>query len=120
MLRDAKRWNPSLKIVASPWTAPLWLKSGEQRAPRIGEGSFLDEPRAYETYAEYFVKFVQEYRRKGVLVDYLTLQNEPNHGGCGTMPCMLLPEWQEATLAIRVGQKLKAAGLTETKILGCM
>ena len=26
---------------------------------------------------------------------------------CGTMPCMLLPEWQEATLAIAVGSKLK-------------
>ena len=68
-------------------------------------------------YAEYFVRFVQDYQRKGVLVDYLTLQNEPSHGGCGTMPCMLLPEWQEATLAVRVGQKLQAAGL-KTKILG--
>ena len=32
-------------------------------------------------YAEYFVRFVQDYQRKGVLVNYLTLQNEPSHGG---------------------------------------
>ena len=142
VLRRARQLNPSVKIVASPWTAPLWLKTGHQVAPQIGEGSLLDTPQAYETYvsfdasfthlklglgmkdllctrryAEYFVRFVQDYQRKGVLVDYLTLQNEPSHGGCGTMPCMLLPEWQEATLAVRVGQKLQAAGL-KTKILG--
>jgi glucosylceramidase len=117
VLRRARQLNPDVKIVASPWTAPLWLKTGHQVAPQIGEGSLLDTPQAYETYAEYFVRFVQEYRAKGVVVDYLTLQNEPSHSGCGTMPCMFLPEWQEATLAIKVGEKLKAAGLTETKIL---
>jgi hypothetical protein len=116
VLRRARELNPDLKIVASPWTAPLWLKTGEQRAPQIGEGSLLDSPQAYETYANYFVKFVQDYQRKGVFVNYLTLQNEPSHGGCGTMPCMLLPEWQAATLAIKVGQKLKTAGLAETKV----
>jgi glucosylceramidase len=111
VLRRARSLNPNVKVVASPWTAPLWLKTGRQAPPVIGEGSLLDTDQAYETYANYFVKFVQEYERKGVRVDYVTLQNEPSHGGCGTMPCMLLPEHQEAKLAIKVGQKFKMAGL---------
>eukprot|EP01050_Picozoa_sp_SAG11_P000433 SAG11_NODE_13_length_26388_cov_67.360341_5_plen_640_part_00 len=117
VLKRARSLNPAVKIVASPWTAPLWLKTGHQSPPQIGEGSLLDTEQAYETYASYFVKFVQDYKKKGVPVDYLTLQNEPNHGDCGTMPCMLLPESQEAKLAIKVGQKLAAAGLNSTKIL---
>lgn len=61
----------------------------------------------------------QEYQRKGVPVDYVTLQNEPGHGGCGSMPCMLLPEPAEAKLAVLVGQKLAKAGLQNTtRILG--
>ena len=116
VLKRARSLNPAVKIVASPWTAPLWLKTGHQVPPRIGEGSLLDTDQAYETYSNYLVRFVQDYLKKGVPVEYLTLQNEPSHGGCGTMPCMLLPEHQAVKLAKKVGQKLKAAGL-DTQIL---
>jgi glucosylceramidase len=116
VLRRARQLNPRLKIVASPWTAPLWLKT---EGGTLGRGTLLPSERVYETYARYFVKFVLDYLRKGVVVDYITLQNEPGHAGCGTMPCMLLAEPDEARLAVLVGQQLAAAGLgKQTRILG--
>jgi len=120
VLRQARLLNPGLKIIASPWTAPVWLKDPPGRIPdQIGGGTLLDTEQAYDTYAAYFVRFVQDYVRKGVPVDYITLQNEPGHGGCGTMPCMLLPVAAEARLAVLVGKKLAAAGLgNATRILG--
>ena len=115
VLRRARQLNPALKIVASPWTPPLWLKTGGE----IGGGTLIDTAQVYETYAEYFLRFVQDYIRKGVTVDYLTLQNEPGHAGCGTMPCMLLSAAQEGRLATILGKKLAAAGLANTtRILG--
>jgi O-glycosyl hydrolase len=120
VLRQARKLNPDLRIIASPWTAPMWLKDPPGSIPdQIGGGTLLNTTQAYDTYAEYFLRFVQDYASKGVTVDYLTLQNEPGHGGCGTMPCMLLPEESEARLAILVGKKLAAAGLANTtRILG--
>ena len=63
VIRRAKVLNPSLTIVASPWTAPLWLKDPPGTAPnQLGDGTLIGTDQAYETYSNYFVKFVQEYR----------------------------------------------------------
>ena len=50
-------------------------------------------------------------------VDYLTLQNEPLHGGCGTMPCCRIEANSMARLIRVLGPRIQAAGL-KTKILG--
>ena len=70
-LRGALALNPHLKIVATPWSAPGWMKtSGEL----IG-GQLL--PTAYPAFAKYFVKFIQAYEAAGVPVYAVTPQNEP-------------------------------------------
>jgi O-glycosyl hydrolase len=45
----------------------------------IGGGTLLNDNQTYDTYARYLVKFVVEYAKKGVAVNYITLQNEPGH-----------------------------------------
>ncbi|MBA2077710.1 glycoside hydrolase family 30 beta sandwich domain-containing protein [Rhodanobacter sp. PCA2] len=63
--------NPDLLIIATPWSAPAWMKSS---ANLIG-GALLGQ---YEsTYADYLVRYVDTYRRYGIPIFALTVQNEP-------------------------------------------
>ena len=65
LLRQALRLNPNLKVMATPWSPPAWMKTNDS----LVGGRFKDDPRVYDAYARYFVRFVQEYRRAGVPID---------------------------------------------------
>ncbi|MGO4928413.1 glycoside hydrolase family 30 protein [Fundicoccus sp. Sow4_F4] len=67
----AQQLNPSLKVFASPWSAPGWMKTS---GSMIG-GKLLKE--YYSAYADYFVKFVEAYDEEGVMINAVTPQNEP-------------------------------------------
>ena len=80
LLRWAKRLNPRLRIVATPWSPPAWMKTG---GSLIG-GRLIDDPKIYRSYALYLTKFVEAYRAQGVTVNQITVQNEPqNHAPAG-------------------------------------
>jgi glucosylceramidase len=113
LLRQARALNPHLKIMATPWSPPAWMKTSDSL---IG-GRFKDDPRVYDAYARYFVRFLQEYRRAGVPVDAITLQNEPENRNPSGYPGMDLRDNEEARLVVAVGRALRRAGL-HTKILG--
>ena len=57
LLRQALALNPALKVIATPWSPPAWMKTS---ASLIG-GRLIDDPRIYDAYAQYFVKFIQSY-----------------------------------------------------------
>ena len=59
-------------------------------------GRLIDDPRIYDAYARYFVKFVQAYERAGVPVYALTLQNEPQNRNPSGYPGTDMPVRQEA------------------------
>jgi glucosylceramidase len=63
------------------------------------------------------VRFVRDYRRAGVPIDAITLQNEPQNSNPSRYPGMDLRDDEEARLAVAVGRALQRAGLN-TKILG--
>ena len=113
LLRQALALNPNLKILASPWSPPAWMKTN---GSLIG-GRFIDDPRNYQAYARYFVRFVQDYQRAGVPVDALTLQNEPQNRNPSAYPGMDLRDTEEARLVATLGPMLRRAGL-RTKLLG--
>jgi glucosylceramidase len=113
LLRQARALNPALKVMATPWSPPAWMKTS---GSLIG-GRLIDDPRIYRAYARYFVRFVQEYRRAGVPIDAITLQNEPQNRAPSGYPGMDLRDDEEARLAVAVGRELQRAGL-RTKILG--
>jgi glucosylceramidase len=71
LLRRALALNRRLKVIASPWSAPAWMKTN---GSLIG-GRLIDDPRIYAAYARYFVKFVKGYRRAGVPVYAVTVQD---------------------------------------------
>jgi glucosylceramidase len=113
LLRQAKRLNPALTIVATPWSPPAWMKTG---GSLIG-GRLIDEPRVYRAYAQYFVKFLQAYSAAGVPVDAVTVQNEPQNRHPRGYPGTDLPVAQEAKLVDALAPALREAGL-HTQILG--
>ena len=72
LLRRALAINPQLKVVASPWSPPGWMKTTDN----LVKGTL--QPVYYDSFAEYFVKFIRAYEREGVPVFAVTLQNEPS------------------------------------------
>jgi glucosylceramidase len=71
ILREARTINPDLKIIASPWSPPGWMKTSDSMI----QGSLL--PASYDSLANYFVKFVRGYGAEGVPIYAITMQNEP-------------------------------------------
>ena len=71
-VRAALKINPELKVMASPWSAPAWMKTN---------GSLIQgqlKPEAYPVYARFFARYVKEAAKVGVPIDYLSVQNEPD------------------------------------------
>jgi glucosylceramidase len=112
LLRRARQLNPALKVLATPWSPPAWMKTG---GSLIG-GRLIDEPRIYHAYARYFVKFLKAYAREGVPVDAVTVQNEPQNRHPRGYPGTDMPVAQEVKLIEALGPALRRAGL-RTKIL---
>lgn len=92
-INAAQAQNSSLKIFASPWSPPAWMKyTGKMDAgDKDKENNKLkNDPKIYDAYALYFTKYVQKYAENGVRIDRLIIQNEtdmnPSYPGCDMSP----------------------------------
>lgn len=113
LLRQAKKLNPALKIVATPWSPPAWMKTGESL-----NGGTLKTGQPYaDAYAKYLTKFVTAYADAGVPIDYLTVQNEPQFRKPDGYPGTDMPVADEARVISALGPMLKRES-PATKILG--
>ena len=109
VLKQILAINPAIKIMGSPWTAPLWMKSNNNAKG----GTLL--PQYYDAYARYFVKYVQQMAAEGIPIDAVTLQNEPLNGS--NEPSMLMSAAQQAEfIRNNIGPAFAAAGI-RTKII---
>ena len=91
-IRAAKAVNPALKLWASPWCPPMWMKVNGHYASRTapfnglpkdretpeGTDAFILEPTYLEAYARYFGKFIDAYKAEGIDISMVMPQNEPN------------------------------------------
>ena len=75
MLKEILAINPNIKLMGSPWSPPLWMKSNKNS---VG-GTLLAE--YYDAYALYFVRYIEEMKKEGITIDAITIQNEPLHPG---------------------------------------
>jgi glucosylceramidase len=101
--------NPKIKIMGTPWSAPVWMKD---KASFVG-GSL--QAQYYSVYAQYFVKYLQNMKEEGILIDAITPQNEPLHGG--NNPSMVMTALQQADfIKNHLGPALQLANST-TKII---
>ncbi|TQR97588.1 glycoside hydrolase family 30 protein [Paenibacillus ottowii] len=71
-IREALQLNPDLKLFASPWSPPTWMKSPKA----YNYGTLRWEKDILKAYALYFVKFVQAYREAGITIHQVHVQNE--------------------------------------------
>lgn len=117
ILKEAYEINPGLKIIASPWSAPIWMKrrstSDNSPYPSWTSGSLA--PEYYQTYAEYFVKWIKTMEKEGFDIYAMTIQNEPlNHGN--SMSMYMTWEEQSEFISSALGPAFEKAGIN-TKIL---
>jgi glucosylceramidase len=109
LLKEAIALNPNLKIIASPWSPPGWMKTSQSMI----QGALL--PEAYPAFADYFVKFIKVYAEAGIPIYAITMQNEPLHIP-GNYPGMGMTAIEQAAfLRDYLGPALRGARLT-TKV----
>ncbi|GAA2647213.1 hypothetical protein GCM10010399_95270 [Dactylosporangium fulvum] len=108
-LRQALAINPNLKIFASAWSAPPWMKTSNN----IIGGSLISSH--IPTLATYYRRAVQAYTAQGIPIHALTLQNEPLFSP-PDYPGMLVSADQERQLAKALRTELVNNGLGGTKI----
>lgn len=119
VLKDALGLNPDIRILGSPWSAPAWMKTNGKltgiTAAEKGAGATCRlKPECFGMYAEYFVKFIEQYGAEGITIWGVTLQNEPQFDAAA-YPCMRMNEDDQIRLVNLLGPKLAAKGL-KTKI----
>ncbi|WP_163552705.1 glycoside hydrolase family 30 protein [Candidatus Frankia alpina] len=107
LLRHARKLNPDLRVMATPWTAPAWMRTGGTLAGSSG-GPLRPEYTA--AFAAYLAAYARAYADSGVPIDLISPLNEPlappaNH------PAMPMTAQQEAAVIAALGPVLRAAGL---------
>jgi glucosylceramidase len=131
-IHAAQQYQPKLRLWASPWTPPSWMKKngfyaeaaarGGQKDNGIrpdqigheGEDMFLLEEQYLRTYAKYFGRFVDAYAAEGIRVGMVMPQNEfnspQNFPSCTWTPAGLAkfirylgPEMSERKVAVFFG-----------------
>ena len=106
LLKQARLINSQLRIIATPWSPPAWMKTSQSMI-----GGALNTS-AMTPLAGYFVKFLQAYQAEGVPIDRITIQNEPHFTPAG-YPGMFM-EWDQQESFVRdyLGPAFANAGLT--------
>lgn len=111
ILKEILKINPTIKILASPWSAPAWMKTNNSMY-----GGSLKGAEVYNDFADYFVLYIKAFAAEGIDIDAITIQNEPMHetGGYPTMKML----WNEQNVIIRdyLGPKFRQNDI-DTKII---
>jgi len=73
-VKEAINRNPDISFFASPWSPPTWMKTKKV----YNFGTLLFEERNLQSYANYFIKYIEEYKKEGVNIEQIHIQNEPH------------------------------------------
>ncbi len=113
LIKDAQTVSrDGFKIVASPWSAPFWMKDNQNY---VG-GALL--PECQQVYANYLVKYLEAYKAKGVDIWGITPVNEP-YGNNNNWESMYFdPKYEAAFVRDYMGPTFEKAGFGHVQILG--
>jgi glucosylceramidase len=115
-IKAAQAINPGLRFWASPWTPPVWMKTGfktnsgadatqSAKKPSYYDGGSMKSDAATLTaYAQYYTRFIQGYKAQGINIEMVSPQNEPGYDQ--NYPSCL---WDKATYTTWIGQYLGPA-----------
>jgi glucosylceramidase len=110
VVRDALSLNPSLRVMASPWSAPGWMKT----SGALIHGTLL--PQFYGAFASYLFKYLDAMQAQAIPIYALTMQNEP-HFDTHDYPGMLLDADARAQLIGKYLGRALARRTPPTRIL---
>lgn len=102
---------PELKLYASPWSPPAWMKTNNNM---LQGGKLKADCR--DAWARYFVRFVEEYEKRGIPIWGLTVQNEPMAKQTWES-CLYTAEEEAAFVRDYLGPTLEKAGLSRLKLM---
>ena len=95
-IKGALQYQPDLKLWASPWSPPTWMKTNKHYAAKPSEpdmppnglrpdqvrkegiDQFIQDDRYLSAYAAYFARFIQDYAKQGIRIGIVMPQNEFN------------------------------------------
>jgi glucosylceramidase len=109
LLKEILLINPNIKILACPWSPPVWMKDNSSTV-----GGSL-QPAFYDAYAKYFVKYIQAMKAEGIVIDAITPQNEPLNPANNPSLLMLATD-QANFIKNNLGPAFQAASIS-TKII---
>lgn len=113
MIQEAQKISTQgFKIIASPWTAPPWMKDNNDW---VG-GKLL--PEYWETWALFFSKYLRAYQNEGIEIWGLTVENEPHGNGNNWESMLFTPKEMTDFVQYYLGPRLEQDGLSNIKILG--
>ena len=110
VLKEVLGINPAIHIMASPWTAPSWMKTND--AAKAG----ALRPEWYGAYAAYLVRYLKAMQAHGVPIAAMTIQNEPLNTN-NTPSMVMQADEEKAFLQDALGPALLAAGLKTHVVL---
>jgi glucosylceramidase len=102
----------SFQIIASPWTAPIWMKDNKNW---VG-GKLL--PSHYPTFARYFQKYLEAYKQEGIPIWGITVINEPHGNGNNWESTHFSPTEMTDFVEFHLGPTLEKSDFKDVKILG--
>jgi len=107
MIKEAARVaGQPLNLIASPWSPPAWMKTNGQ----MNQGGKL-KPEYRAAWANYYVRYVQEYQKEGLPIWGLSVQNEP--AAVQTWDsCIYTAEEERDFVRDHLGPTLEQAGLS--------
>lgn len=110
LLQKIMAINPDLKIMASPWSAPAWMKENKN----LNSGGHLKSD-LQESYALYFVKYIQAMAERNIPIHAITIQNEPLYAA-PYISMEMSAEEQRIFIRDHLGSQFEANAIT-TKII---
>jgi len=105
LLKEIIAINPGIKIIATPWSPPVWMKNNGS-----SKGGNL-QVAYYNVYAQYFVKYVQQMKAEGITIAAVTPQNEPLNPD-NNPSLQLLATDERDFIKNNLGPAFQAAGIT--------
>lgn len=112
LIREAMQLSGNrLILFASPWSPPAWMKTNGM----MNSGGKL-KPEYRQAWADYYVRYIQEYAREGIDVWGLTVQNEPEASQTWDS-CLYTGEEERDFVRDYLGPALENAGLGAVKII---
>ncbi|MDW3211850.1 MAG: glycoside hydrolase family 30 beta sandwich domain-containing protein [Reichenbachiella sp.] len=109
ILKEILAINPDLKIMATPWSPPTWMKTnGSSKGGQLLE-------KYYDSYALYLAKYIEAMATENITIESMSVQNEPLHPGNNPSMSMSAEE-QLAFIKTALGPTFEERNI-DTKII---